>query len=33
MCCGKKYYKNQYDEQTILKNETTLITEKNRKKL
>ena len=30
---GKKYYKNQYDEQTILKNETTLITEKNRKKI
>ena len=30
---GKKYYKNQYDEQTILKNETTLIIEKNRKKI
>ena len=30
---GKKYYKNQYDEQTILKHETTLITEKNRKKI
>ena len=30
---GKKYYKNQYDEQTILKNETTLITEKSRKKI
>ena len=30
---GKKYYKNQYDEQTILKNETTLIIEKNRKEI
>ena len=30
---GKKYYKNQYDEQTILKNETTLIIEKHRKEI
>ncbi len=28
---GKKYYKNQHDEQKILNHETTLITEKNRK--